>query len=102
MKELENKLAQQVDDRSSVSPTDNAQVDHLLKRHQREVSELNQQIDDAKQRQEAQLKHKLEAKKLAKERCAQMRAKCALCPHVLCPFFSFCFSGCTCLLCIGQ
>ena len=73
MKELENKLAQQVDDRSSVSPTDNAQVDHLLKRHQREVSELNQQIDDAKQRQEAQLKHKLEAKKLAKERCAQMR-----------------------------
>ena len=98
MKELENKLAQQVDDRSSVSPTDNAQVDHLLKRHQREVSELNQQIDDAKQRQEAQLKHKLEAKKLAKERYSQLRRQVRT---FYVPFSVIVFSGCACLLCIG-
>ena len=68
LKELENKLAAQVDDRRMSSPSDNAQVDHLLKQHHRDVEDLNQQIDDAKQRQEAQLRHKLEAKKLAKER----------------------------------
>ena len=90
LKELESKLASQVDDRSAQSPTDNAQVktcqldglffvclpcfnhltqvDHLLKLHHREVEELNAQIEDARGRQQQQLRDKLEAKKLAKER----------------------------------
>ena len=46
------------------------QVDHLLKLHHREVEDLNAQIEDARERQQQQLRSKLEAKKLAKERCA--------------------------------
>ena len=45
-----------------------AQVDYLLKDHYNQVTQLEEQLQDVKARQQAQLQEKLQAKRIRKER----------------------------------
>ena len=64
LKELEEHIANQVGDVDDNNPA----IDSLLQQHYNQVSNLNDKIQDARERQEQMLMEKLQRKKLKKER----------------------------------